>query len=155
YRFEISQDVAFFNIIKDTLSPNTNINITLDDGQYFIRARAEKGTEFGDWSETVGFVVVTSVDCEHSPGDSDFIEDMLISNEFFIDEFIDTAILERTPNGTTDQEFYIVLNKNIDLTALSTPYDIDPEFGVEHPEVDENNEGLILIDNIIIHRRDF
>lgn len=155
YRFEISSDVAFFNIVNSVVSNETKINVKLDDGQYYLRARAEKENEWGDWSDFISFVVVTSVSCEeHSPKNSEFIDDILISNEFFMDEIIETQIIEQTPNGTTDSEFYIVLNKNIDLDSITVPLmdDIDPDFSRPHPgEID----GLMLLKNINIYRRDF
>lgn len=158
YRFEISSDVAFFNIEKSILSPDTKVSVDLDNGQYYLRSRAETQNEFGDWSNVVTFVVVASVSCENNPiEDSDFIEDILISNEFFMDEEIETQILEKTPNGTTDSEFYIVLNKNIDISSIPRPFtdDIDPDFGKDHPDDSYQSDGLILLDNITIYRRDF
>lgn len=172
YRFEISSDVAFFNIVNSIVSSDTKVSVKLSDGQYYLRARAERQDEWGDWSGVISFVVVTSVSCEeHSPTDSEFIEDILISNEFFIDEIIETQIIEKTPNGTTDSEFYIVLNKNIDLDLIATPFmddidpdfsrptvddDIDPDFSRPHPEEEyDETDGLIVLDNINIYRRDF
>ena len=164
YRFEISSDTAFFNIVETIVSPEKNVKIQLNDGQYYLRVRAEKETEWGDWSQFISFIVVTSLSCEeHSQNDSEFIEDVLLSNDFFIDEPIETSIIERTSNGVTESEFYIMLNKNIDLNLIPKPFNsiIDPGFtnpNENNEDIDfaeGNTEGLILLNSFNIYRRDF
>jgi len=59
YYIEIATENAFNNIIRNTKVQNANIvNLSdINNGQYYVRIRAEKLNEYGPWSEVSTFVV--------------------------------------------------------------------------------------------------
>lgn len=62
YRVQISKDMAFIDIKIDNVYINKDIIFqSIENSQYFIRARIEKLQEVGQWSKTVSFVVNSNV----------------------------------------------------------------------------------------------
>lgn len=162
YRFEISSDMAFFN--KETIvfknnrhdpyvSDSSKLEIIgairdgneihllvkiKNDGQYFLRVRAEK-THYvvGDWSDIVDFNVVTT---EPIKSESGYLDDFLLPDEIFKEEIKELKILSKTPSASTSQDFYIEFNKDIKFE--------------ENLESKYSKEGLLYIGKATMIRRD-
>ena len=121
YHFEFASDTAFFDIVKDYTSPYTDGYIQLDNGQYYMRARAIKNGLNGDWSYTITFTVIPEVnECDSllEEAKKDYLEDIMAPVEFFLDSDKDLEILSRSNNGVTYSEFYLEFNKDIDKDYL-------------------------------------
>lgn len=122
YHFEFASDIAFFNVIKDIKTPYTNGAVQLDNGQFYMRARAIKDNLFGDWSETITFNVISVPDeCSNLIDDAkrEYLEDFVAPASFFIDaDGLDFEIVSNSNNGETYAEFYIEFSKDIDATKL-------------------------------------
>lgn len=151
YRYEISSDVAFFNMINVVETKDLKTKIELSDGQYYLRARAQGEKDYGDWSEVVTFTVVTNVVCGCTDDNDKFLDDVLLASDFFGEEIEETTILESTKNGTVDNEYYIILNKDIQF-AMPLEEEIPQEPPVEE---DLEESGLVLLCSIPMYRRDF
>lgn len=80
FYIEVSTDCNFHHIVKDiTLIDRLMVDLPeLEYGQYFIRARVQKGEEYGLWSEVVGFMLEDK-DNPFDPGD-DEDEDIFTDN---------------------------------------------------------------------------
>lgn len=59
YRIQIAEENAFYNICYDAVVEGKSEYecAGLADGQYYMHIRAERGEEYGDWSETRTFIV--------------------------------------------------------------------------------------------------
>lgn len=59
FKIEISKENVFFNnpIITSTFNKDSIILSDLEDGQYYLRMRAESESEYGEWSETISFII--------------------------------------------------------------------------------------------------
>lgn len=121
YHFEFASDIAFFDIIKVYDSEYTEGYITLDEGQYYLRARVIENNTYGDWSETITFTVVPDVnECtkDLEQAEKDYIEDLLAPVDFFLNDDNKFEIVSRSENGVSYPEFYIEFNKEIDIDKL-------------------------------------
>lgn len=162
YRFEISSDIAFLNkdyvvfkdnyheanlsdienykivgAIKDGNSLNLLINVR-NDGQYYLRARAETSDySLGVWSETVTFKVASNTPVQDLTG---YLDDFLSSQEIFKEEFIELKKLNKTPDTVTTQDFYVEFNKKIQFVQ-----DLESKY---------SQEGLLYIGKAYLTRRD-
>lgn len=123
YHFEFASDIAFFDIIKDYSTPYTEGYIQLDNGQYYMRARAVENGHSGDWSEVITFTVIPEL-CESDDileeAKKEYIEDIMAPVEFFLDVDEVLEIVSRSNNGVTYPEFYLEFNKDIDQEKLPT-----------------------------------
>ena len=179
YRFEISSDVAFFNIVETVVTKELATKVSLKDGQYYLRTRAENEKDCGDWSEVINFLVVANATCECKDKNDDFLDDVLISSDFFMEEKKAPIIIEKTQNGLTDSEFYIILNKNVlfaeprtdmieDGTQTEDPAPVPPEEEKPEPPVEDTKphtddeeedtfdpSDFIHLKTIPMYRRDF
>ena len=117
YHFEFASDIAFFDIVKEYKTPYTEGFIQLDNGQYYMRARAIEGDMNGDWSPVHTFTVVPDVCSEEldelSQAKKDYIDEIMAPVEFFLDEEDLFEIISHSNNGVTYPEFYIEFSKNI------------------------------------------
>lgn len=162
YRFEISSDMAFFNK-EDLVFINNHHDVYVsnpdklkvigavkdgnilrllvkvkDNGQYYLRSRAEKShTIFGIWSNIVTFNVVTTSPIKDETG---FLDDFLLSEEIFKEDFEELKIKSKTPDAVTNQEFYIEFNKDLKITT-----DLQSKY---------SQEGLLYIGKGYLIRRD-
>ena len=122
YHFEFASDIAFFDIVKEYKTPYTEGFIQLDNGQYYMRARAIEGDMNGDWSPVHTFTVVPDVCSEEldelSQAKKDYIDEIMAPVEFFLDEEDLFEIISHSNNGVTYPEFYIEFSKNIDADKL-------------------------------------
>ena len=122
YHFEFASDIAFFDIVKEYKTPYTEGFIQLDNGQYYMRARAIEGDMNGDWSLVHTFTVVPDVCSEEldelSQAKKDYIDEIMAPVEFFLDEEDLFEIISHSNNGVTYPEFYIEFSKNIDADKL-------------------------------------
>ena len=117
YLIQISDDVAFINVIRESIVGNDGqlIEEPLKEGQYFIRARIENKInnknkkEVGRWSKVITFISSSASikDEENSSND-----DNDLSNE---PEFIKEIILEGYPkNGETPNSIILEYSDKID-----------------------------------------
>lgn len=160
YRIEISHDVAFFKSEYILLSDNVyvsnedkyslikyNIENSIllcsiqfkKDGQYYLRVRAEKTKEFsGKWSNIVSFSVTTAI----SPiqDSSGFLNDFLHSDVLYEEELEPLKELSSSKPATTNQQFFIEFNKDIDFEQ-----NIDSQY---------SKDGLLYIGKAYMIRRD-
>lgn len=163
YRFEISSDIAFLN--KDTiifedncrepyLSDKENykvigaikdgnvLNLLINfknDGQYYLRARAETSMFMvGSWSEIITFKVATITPVQDLTG---YLDDFLLPNELFKEDFTELKLLNKTFDATTNQDFYIEFNKKIKFIQ-----DLESKY---------SPEGLLYIGKAYLTRRDY
>ena len=106
--------------------------------QFFIRARMERTeTFFGEWSNTVTFMVKTESLLD--PSDA-YMDSMLFSESIFADEFVPVEIVDSTDVGFTGDEFYLEFNKDIAIP--------------EEAKTKVTNDGLVCIGKCILIRRD-
>lgn len=162
YRFEISSDIAFSNadfiILKDSFGnydlsnkeqytlvdskkDANNLNLLInfkDDGQYYLRVRAEMSdSSFGSWSEIATFKVASNAPSQDSTG---YLDDFFSSQEIFKEEFTELKLLNKTPDATTAKIFYIEFNKKIQYSQ-----DLESKY---------SQEGLLYIGKAYLVRRD-
>ena len=113
--YEVS--VANIDRLKNTMAFDLQVN---KDTQYYIRARMERAdTIFGEWSNTVTFMVKTESLLDPS---DDYMHSMLFSESIFADEYTPLEVLQHSEEGYTDKEFYMELSKpvNIDDKPVSS-----------------------------------
>lgn len=164
YRIEISRDVAFFKsdyiILSDNkdeiyVSDNTNYKLIgyevnqseikalinfKNDGQYYIRARAEKNENItGKWCNDI---VSFSISTAESPlkDESGFLNDFLFSDVLYDEPPESLEIVSSTSDGTTSQQFFIEFNKDIDF--------------VQDEKSQYSEDGLLYIGKAYMIRRD-
>lgn len=164
YRLEISRDVAFFKSDYIILSDNKEETYVSDnesyglvgyeieqseikalikfktDGQYYIRARAEKNEAIaGKWcNNAISFSISTA----ESPlkDDSGFLNDFLFSDVLYDEGPEPLKIVSSTSDGTTSQQFFIEFNKDIEFVQ-----DKDSQY---------SEDGLLYIGKAYMVRRD-
>ena len=164
YRIEISRDVAFFKsdyiILSDNkdeiyVSDNTNYKLIgyevnqseikalinfKNDGQYYIRARAEKNENItGKWCNDI---VSFSISTAESPlkDESGFLNDFLFSDVLYDEPPESLEIVSSTSDGTTSQQFFIEFNKDIDF--------------IQDEKSQYSEDGLLYIGKAYMIRRD-
>lgn len=121
YHFEFASDIAFFDVIKTYDTNYTDGYITLNEGQYYMRARVIQNNTNGDWSETITFTVVPDIDeCtkDLQQSEKDYIDDLLAPVDFFLGDDNKFEIVSRSENGVVYPEFYIEFSKEIDKNKL-------------------------------------
>lgn len=163
YRFEISSDIAFLDkdsvVFRDNnhetflsdkenykvigaIKDGNNINLLINfknDGQYYLRARAENSHYIvGSWSEIITFKVASATPVQDFTG---YLDDFLLPNELFKEDFIELKQLNKTLDATTGQDFYIEFNKKIKFTQ-----DLESKY---------SPEGLLYIGKAYLTRRDY
>ncbi|MGG2085383.1 hypothetical protein [Lysinibacillus pakistanensis] len=59
YFLQIAKENTFYNIVRETeVIGKQEIRITdIDEGQYYLRVRAQKNGKYGRWSEVISFLV--------------------------------------------------------------------------------------------------
>lgn len=164
YRIEISRDVVFFKsdyiILSDNkdeiyVSDNTNYKLIgyevnqseikafinfKNDGQYYIRARAEKNENItGKWCNDI---VSFSISTAESPlkDESGFLNDFLFSDVLYDEPPESLEIVSSTSDGTTSQQFFIEFNKDIDF--------------IQDEKSQYSEDGLLYIGKAYMIRRD-
>lgn len=142
YCYEISSDVAFFNVVQNVKSEKQKISVTLEDGQYYFRVRAvnhDDPEDFTVWTDMQSFVVLSTLESHSSPA-NDFIEEIIEPIEFFYTEESKPEITDRVKNGyTVGKSFAVMFSRNIHL-------DYQPE--------EVNEEGLIKIGEVIAYKEE-
>ena len=141
-RIEFSSDNIFYNILntveQDIVNGEVSIDTTIErEGQIYVRARAERDSLVGDWSETICFNIYT-IPMESI--NTNFLEDYLLTDDLFDDtvDLIQTEIQDKTAIATNDGVFYLEFNKEIQLP--------------ENYEVDE--DGYVNLGTIIGFRKE-
>lgn len=121
YHFEFASDTAFFDIVKDYKSNYTDGYITLDNAQYFMRARVIENGLQGDWSDVITFTVIpeTACDVELEQAKQDYLDDIFAPVDFFVNGLEEPfEIVSQSENGKTFPEFFIEFSKDIDESKL-------------------------------------
>lgn len=127
YYYEIASDVAFCDVIKQLLTQEEQVIFNeLEDGQYFLRCRAQdlNNNDYGPWSDTIEFVILNDTNCKCEETENDdinqednpFLEDLLS-----LDVVLDTQpiqLLTVPTNGKTEEQLYLVFDKEIDPKSL-------------------------------------
>ena len=116
YLIQISDDVAFINIVRESIVGNDGqlIEEPLKEGQYFIKARIEKEInnkkEVGKWSKVITFISSSTIIKDEN--NSDNKDDNDLSNE---PEFIKEITLTGYPkNGETPNSIILEYSDKID-----------------------------------------
>ena len=103
-------EVSVHNVEKigDVLAFDLQVN---KDTQYYIKVRMERAdTIFGEWSDTVTFMVKTESLLDPS---DDYMHSMLFSESLFVEEYEPLEVVHYSEEGYTDTEFYMELNKPV------------------------------------------
>lgn len=132
-----SFEVSAHNIerVDDILAFDLKVN---KNTQFYIRARMERtDTYFGEWSNTVTFMVKT--DSLLDPSDT-YMDSMLFAESIFAEELPPLEVVDSTDVGFTGDEFYLEFNKDI----------VVPEEAMTKV----TNDGLVCIGKCILIRRD-
>lgn len=132
-----SFEVSAHNIerIDNVLAFDLKVN---KNTQFYIRARMERTeTFFGEWSDTVTFMVKT--DSLLDPSDV-YMDSMLFTESLFAEELPPLEVVDSTDVGFTGDEFYLEFNKDI----------VVPEEAMTKV----TNDGLVCIGKCILIRRD-
>lgn len=110
YRIDIAENNAFYNIVKSSLVENKN-EILIEDvnnGQYYIRIRAEKSGEYGRWSEIVAF---TKADISEEAEEIFEIDDEPSFEK-------NLEIINMPINGETPESFFIEFDEILDPSSI-------------------------------------
>lgn len=104
YKIEISDDTAFHNVVKSSkLFDKTSITLNgLEEGQYFVRSRAERGDEYGAWSESIAFLYKRKA-----------VKKPVVE----IDNGM--SIIDQPESGITPSSFIIEFDSNIDPETIA------------------------------------
>ena len=132
-----SYEVSAHNIerIDNVLAFDLKVN---KNTQFFIRARMERTeTFFGEWSDTITFMVKT--DSLLDPSDV-YLDNMLFTESIFAEELPPLEVVDSTDVGFTGDEFYLEFNKDIVIP--------------EEAMTKVTNDGLVCIGKCILIRRD-
>ena len=132
-----SFEVSAHNIerIDNVLAFDLKVN---KNTQFYIRARMERTeTFFGEWSDTITFMVKT--DSLLDPSDV-YMDSMLFTESLFAEELPPLEVVDSTDVGFTGDEFYLEFNKDI----------VVPEEAMTKV----TNDGLVCIGKCILIRRD-
>lgn len=113
YFIQIAKDVAFINLVLETSTPESTINLKdIEAGQYYIRARVESmigsKKEHGKWSETITFIslkgLVPDSPCDEEDDGPIFIQDI--------------DIVTYPQNGETPESILIEFSGEIDPDSI-------------------------------------
>lgn len=122
YHFEFASDTAFFDIVKDYQTNYTDGYITLDNAQYYMRARVVQNGMQGDWSDVITFTVIPDTCActeELEQAKQEYLDDIFAPVDFFINGTDEPfEIISCSENGVTFPEFFIELSKEIDEEKL-------------------------------------
>lgn len=105
YYLEVSTDTAFYNIVKKTEIIGKQ-EVTLSDipsGQYFLRIRAQKDSDYGRWSNTSTFIFRTK-DKHVDPEDPVYEEEL--------------SVIGVPVNGESLNSFLIEFDDDIDVDSI-------------------------------------
>lgn len=117
YYLEISTENIFYNIIKST-NVYGNSSISMGDippGQYFLRIRAQKDSQYGQWSDVISFIIAGkngntgALETDPSEDEDDF-------SPVFEEEL---EILSLPENGVTPKSFIIEFDEELDPSAVA------------------------------------
>lgn len=123
-KLEISDDNAFYDIIKSSEIHTTSITIDdLKSGQLFLRARVESNDnnkfQYGDWSKTISFIY-KKPECEDCKApeieEPDFIPGYEDMSPVIEEEDLELNLL--TPKCFTPEEVVFVANKELDEDSM-------------------------------------
>ena len=105
YYLEIAKENAFYNIVRATEVANKQeIQLTdIEEGQYYLRVRAQKNGEYGRWSEVITFLV-RSEQGEYEEEEPIFEEDL--------------KVVSLPANGETPASFVFVFDEEIDTDIM-------------------------------------
>ena len=117
YNIEISDDVAFINIVREInigKSGKASLSI-LPIGQYYIRARLqylEEGKKaFGQWSSKITFLCITKQDDDNKKEDGGGNDDTGDISPVYKKEI---KLINYPKNGETPESFILEFSDNID-----------------------------------------
>lgn len=107
YFLQIAKENAFYNIVRETeVIGKQEIQLKdIEDGQYYLRVRAQKNNEYGRWSEVISFLV------KQAQGESSPQEEDVIFEE-------DLRLVESPVNGETPESFIFVFDEEIDTDVM-------------------------------------
>lgn len=113
YQIQIARDIAFINIDIDTTVSNPKTSLqSIDDGQYYIRARIEKSLdgkpELGQWSEVSTFILNKNLD--QNIGGNNSNDNV---NDGFPEYIEEVQVISRPENGETPNSIIIEFNEDI------------------------------------------
>lgn len=101
YLLQIAKENTFYNVVRETeVVEKQEIRITdIDEGQYYLRVRAQKNGKYGRWSKVISFLVRQAEDKTSSYEEQLKIISAPVNGEtppsfvFQFDEEIDTDIM--------------------------------------------------------------
>lgn len=101
YLLQIAKENTFYNVVRETeVVEKQEIRITdIDEGQYYLRVRAQKNGKYGRWSKVISFLVRQAEDKTSSYEEQLRIISAPVNGEtppsfvFQFDEEIDTDIM--------------------------------------------------------------
>jgi len=109
FYMEVANENAFYNNVRETnIYDKSEIVLTdIPDGQYYVRIRAQKGDQFGRWSDTVTFLYKSNTDTPIPtlPGDEPVYDEDLI-------------ILSAPTNGETPSTFLFEFDETLDTEGI-------------------------------------
>ncbi len=112
YYLEISTDNAFYNVVKKTEVVDKN-KITLSsisNGQYYLRVRAQKDKQYGQWSDVVTFIVSENSKPSEPIYDDEDNEDPVFEE--------DLRTITVPVNGETPESFLFEFDDEIDTDSI-------------------------------------
>lgn len=143
YYVEVARENKFYNLVYSGDVFSNNISPILVDacnGQYYVRARVQKDTNFGPWSKTVTFIYRDLCDCDspeeegpsadadmpsawddlvsNGPNNSNSITESNNGDDIDIEIEDELGILTYPENGHTPKTFTFEFDR-----------DLDPDFG--------------------------
>lgn len=106
YYLEIAKENAFYNIVRSTeITDRQEIQLTdIEEGQYYLRIRAQKNGEYGRWSEVITFLVQEENEDEETSEEPIFEEDL--------------ELVSQPVNGETPTSFIFVFDEEIDTENM-------------------------------------
>lgn len=109
YYIEVANENVFYNLVRATNVYDKNeINLTdIPDGQYYVRVRAQKGDQYGRWSETITFLYKT-ISVSPSP--------TVPGEEPIYDE--DLIVITSPVNGETPASFLFEFDEALDTEGI-------------------------------------
>ena len=133
YYIEIAKENAFYNIIEKTIVTSSKfISLKdIDEGQYFVRIRAERSDGvYGKWSSVHTFIVIKDEKLETDVSDTDSSEeetkpiiDTDDSAPIIIEEIKPLEIEDIPVSGESPSSFLFTFSEDIDISdAVITVY---------------------------------
>jgi hypothetical protein len=106
YYLEIAKENAFYNIVRATeVVGHQEIQLAdIEDGQYYLRIRAQKNGEYGRWSKVITFLIQPEQDEPTEEAEPIFEEDL--------------EIVSAPVNGETPTSFIFVFDEEIDTDSM-------------------------------------